>query len=133
MHLPGLLVSVAHCIIDTPSKTPLADHIRHQTQTPDFLRAYPALASAAVHPAVMAAGIVANMAALTIYHHLHRGERCQDALLVAVVGTGAALGFLVAGMDAAAWVLRVTPWCGIVALLWSTYGPGMKDAGRRGV
>lgn len=102
-------------------------------QAPDFVYTNLAVASTVIHPAVLIIGILANTTALTIYYHLHRGEKYQDVLLIAIVGTGAALGFFLTDLDASAILLRVTPWLGILALLWSTYGPGMIKQGRYNV
>lgn len=95
-------------------------------QAPDFLYTNLTVASTIIHPAMLIIGILANTTALMLYYHLHRGEKYQDVLLIAVVGTGAALSFFLADLDASAILLRVTPWLGILALLWSTYGPGMN-------
>ncbi|KAK1762904.1 hypothetical protein QBC33DRAFT_563316 [Phialemonium atrogriseum] len=88
-------------------------------------QSHPQFADLLDHPSVLLLGILTNFAALTLYYYLHRGEKYQDVLLIAVVGSSAGLGLLL-GLDASAVLLRVTPWAGILALLTSTYGVGVN-------
>lgn len=88
-------------------------------------QSHPQLADLLDHPSVLLLGILTNFAALTLYYHLHRGEKYQDVFLIAVVGSSVALGLLL-GLDASAVLLRVMPWAGILALLTSTYGVGVN-------
>ena len=78
--------------------------------------------SIVVEPAVLLIGIALTAISLTVYYHLHRWEKHQDVFLISFVGAGAVVGYM-NGMATIGVVLSVAPWCAIVGLLMSTYGP----------
>ena len=89
------------------------------------------LSSVSTSPAMLCLGTGTTGLALTTYHYLHEGERYQDVAMIAGVGAGLlalglTLGWEVDQVD----LLRLLPWCGIVAMPLSTY---VSSKAKRGV
>jgi hypothetical protein len=58
---------------------------------------------------------------LSTWYAVHRGERYQDLLVIGIVSIGA-LASLLSHLDVMDVFLGVVPWCGIAAMVLSTYG-----------
>lgn len=68
------------------------------------------------HPLTLAGGIALTVLSSAVYRRLHREERFQGTLLGGIVAFGALVGHLM-GMGLVDVVIRVLPWCVVLALL----------------